>query len=77
MSRLVSAESNKTYITIPWARFASMLIFIVLVAVGTFIDWPMGPMNLTWGAWIVGYGGYLVLWISTIAYLVVTLRRDD
>lgn len=66
----------KQYITVPWGRFISMFAFILLVAVGTFIKWPMGPANLTWGAWMVGYGGYVVLWVSTIAYLVATGRDD-
>lgn len=68
--------SDKAYVEIPWPRFISMFIFIGAVAAGTLVKWPMGPMNLTWGAWLIGYGGYLVMWTSTIAFLIATRKGD-
>jgi hypothetical protein len=69
--------SDKEYVKVPWARFIAMGAFILSVAIATFIEWPMGPFNLTWGALLLGFAGYIVLLSTTFIYIWVNERRND
>jgi hypothetical protein len=52
---------DKKYVKPPVKTFVGMAVFILLLAIVPWIEWPMGPANLSWGVWILCYFSYAVL----------------
>lgn len=59
----------------PWpvVSFLLMILFLVGGSFALVSEWPPGPANLDWGAWILAYFGYLYV-IGAALYYVKTGR---
>ena len=64
---------ERNWVKIPWLQFVSMFAFILFLALAPNFNWPIGPMGLDWGVWLVCYVAYAVLIIWSIIYV---WRRD-
>ena len=67
---------ERKWIKVPWLQFGLMFAFVLFLALAPSFNWPMGPMGLDWGVWLVCYVSYAVLIIWSIVYVVRGNRSD-
>ncbi|MGE5579036.1 MAG: hypothetical protein ACM3WU_03235 [Bacillota bacterium] len=68
---------ERKWVKVPWLQFLSMIVFILFLSLASNFDWPMGPMGLDWGVWLVCYVAYAALIIWSIVYVTRANRGDN
>lgn len=68
---------EKKWVKVPWLQFISMFAFILFLALAPNFNWPMGPMGLDWGVWLVCYVAYAALVLWSIAYVMLGKRGEN
>ncbi|HHX27892.1 MAG: hypothetical protein ACOX5Q_01425 [Bacillota bacterium] len=68
---------ERNWVKVPWSRFIAMIAFILFLALASNFEWPMGPMGLDWGVWLVCYISYGVLIVWSIVHVVRSNRGEN
>ena len=56
-------------VKLPLVSIVLMIVFLVGGSIVLVVPWSEGPLNLNWGAWIIGYIGYAYLVVATLIHV--------
>lgn len=53
---------------VPRVTLTLMGVFLVGGSLGLLVEWPQGPGNISWGVWLLAYGGYAYVAAAALFY---------